>query len=355
MFQFASPHYLYCLGLLPFLYILFKVREQSAAKKMKTELGEKMAPFLTASYSPRKRRWKFRLELFAIMFFIIALARPQLGQGEKEVSSTGIELMLAVDVSRSMLAEDVKPSRLDFLKRELNVLLDQLGGDKVGLVVFAGSSALVSPLTTDYSALKMFISGLSPDSVSSQGTIFTSAIKEALDAFERGGVESDENVRVSRVLLIASDGEDNEDGAIKIAKEARKKAMTTFTMGFGTEKGGSIPIRDGNGYLKGYKQDSSGNIVVTKAKTKLLRKISESGGGRHYHAVIGGRHIDALAADFNRLEKAEFSSSIAKDFNEYFQWPLFFGFLCLFLDIYLSSRAAESKEWKGRFYRKEGK
>ena len=354
MFRFANPEYLYLLFLLPVGYFAFRMQMRRHQTKLQKELGSTMMPILTSSVSQRRARWKLRLEYICIFFLIIAFARPQLGVGEKEVSSTGIELMLAIDVSRSMLAEDVKPSRLDFLKREMNRLLDSLDGDKVGLVVFAGSSALVSPLTSDYSALKMFIAGLSPESVSSQGTIFANAIKESLDAFKRGGVESDEDVRVSKVLLIASDGEDNEEGALKMAKEAKEKGMRIFTLGVGTEKGGSIPVRDGNGYLKGYKQDVQGNIIVTKSKTKLLRQISEVGGGRHYHAVLGGAHVRALKSDFDNLEKAEFSSTVAKDYNEYFQWPLALAFFSLLLERLIALRKKQIRQWKGRFFREEG-
>jgi Ca-activated chloride channel family protein len=348
MFQFANPIYLYFIGPVVLCYFIFSFREKSKLKRFKEELGESMAPLLTSSYSLTRSRWKLRLLCLSIIFFLLALARPQMGQGEKEVATTGIEMILAVDVSTSMLAEDVKPSRLDFLKRELGLLLDRLSGDKVGLVVFAGSSVLVSPLTTDYSALKMFIDGLSPESVSSQGTVFANAIDESLDAFKRGGIESDEDIRVSRALLIASDGEDNEEGALAAAKKAREEGMFTFSLGFGTEKGGSIPIRDERGYLKGYKKDRSGNIIVTKAKTDLLRKISEAGGGRHYHAVVGGAHLDALLRDIDNLEKAKFNSSVAKDYNEYFQWPLFVGVILLFMERWIANRRKESKVWKGR-------
>ncbi|MEC9281782.1 MAG: VWA domain-containing protein [Bdellovibrionota bacterium] len=349
MFRFMNPEYLYAIAVLPVLYIIVRIQVSRRAKKLKQELGENLSDFLTSSYSAKRRLWKFRFELFALMFLLIAMARPQMGQGEQKVKSTGIELMLAVDVSKSMLSEDVKPSRLQFLKREMGVLLDRLAGDKVGLVVFAGSSALVSPLTNDYSALKMFIDGLTPESVSSQGTNFTKAIDESVKAFERGGIESDESIRVSRVLLINSDGEDNEEGALKAAEEAKKKGVSIFSLGFGTAKGGSIPIRDERGYLKGYKQDQNGNIIVSQAKTKLLQDIAQKGGGNYYHSVIGGYHIEALLKDFNQLEKAEFESSVAKNYNEYFQYPLFLAFLCLFLERAIASRRSKTGKWKGRF------
>lgn len=349
MFRWMHPEYLYLLPVLLIAYLFtlwqFRRRDQILQK----ELGGQLLPMLTASFSPRRRFWKFSFELLAMTFVLLALARPQGQQGEQKVKASGIEIMIAIDVSRSMLTEDIKPSRLQFLKRELGRLLDKLGGDKVGLVVFAGSSALVSPLTSDYSALKMFIEGLGPESVSSQGTVFAKAIAEAEKAFARGGLESDEEIQVSKVLLIASDGEDNEEGALLAAENVLSKGLRIFTMGFGTDKGGSIPVRDERGYLKGYKQDAKGNIIVSRAKTKLLRDLAEKGGGRYYHSVIGGDHLEAFLQDISRLDKADFESSIAKNYSEYFQYPLFLAFLFLFLERCIAYRKSRSTAWRGRF------
>ncbi|MFK8139141.1 MAG: VWA domain-containing protein [Bdellovibrionales bacterium] len=346
--RFANPQFLYLIPIVLLIVIIFYIYERRKQAALLRAFGSDIGPYLLRTLSVRKRKWKIRLEAIVVCLLLLALARPQLGIGEQQVKSKGIELVVAVDISKSMLAEDVKPSRLDHVKRELNRLLDQLSGDKVGLIVFAGNASLVSPLTSDYSSLKMFIDGLSTDSVSRQGTNFKNAIQTAFEAFQRGGVESNESTVVSKVLLIASDGEDNEDGAIEEARRVFSKGMRIYTMGFGTERGGSIPLRE-RGYLQGYKKDNRGEVIVTKTQTKLLKDIATNAGGKFYFAVIGGQQVVEFGNEIKDLDQAEFESAIAKDFNEYFQIPLLFAFLIGFLEFLLSDRKKEVKEWRGRF------
>ncbi len=186
---------------------------------MQAAIGARLYPFLSSSVSHKKRTLKTVLQVLAVFLFVIALARPQLGESQQEVKSEGVEIIFAVDVSESMLAEDVKPSRLEQAKAELSRLIDLMPGNKVGVVAFAGSAALLSPLTNDPSAIKMYLESLDPNAVSSQGTNFTDALKVSKEAFERGGVSTDDTVKVTRVILIASDGEDHEPGALEEAKK----------------------------------------------------------------------------------------------------------------------------------------
>jgi Ca-activated chloride channel homolog len=197
-----------------------------------------MVDFFLAGFSRAKRNWKAFLCLATLSLMIVAMARPQMGKGQQQITSQGVEIMMVVDVSNSMLAEDVKPSRLGHAQKEMSRLLDLLGGDKVGLIAFAGSAVLLSPMTTDKSALKMFLESMSPASVETQGTEITKALQEAQSAFQRGGEEAGPNQKMTRVVVLISDGEDHEEGAIRQAQDMAKEGIRIFTMAFGSERGG---------------------------------------------------------------------------------------------------------------------
>lgn len=189
VFRFANPLAFQLLWLVPVVLLLgFYLAKNQRARLMK-HLGKKLTPFLTSSVSTKRRKWKMILEAAVVLFFVLALARPQAGQSRQKVRSEGIEVMLLVDVSKSMLAEDIKPSRLELAKKELMRFVELGSGDRIGIVAFAGSAVLLSPMTNDASAIKMYIDSLSPDSVSSQGTEFRKALDEASSAFDRGGLE----------------------------------------------------------------------------------------------------------------------------------------------------------------------
>lgn len=350
MIRFAAPEILQWLWFVPVLLVLAVISERRARAKLKREFGDKAANFLGASVSTRKRRLKLVLKLLALAFFIVALARPQLGRSLQEVKVRGVELIIAVDVSNSMLTEDIKPSRLEAAKSELMRLIDLLPGNRVGIIAFAGSAALISPMTTDAGSLKMFIESLSVDSVGTQGTNVAAAIEEAKDAFERGGIENDEQTHVTKVLLIVSDGEDHEEGAIKLAKQYADQGMRIFTIAFGTEKGGPIPVRDERGYLIGYKRDRNGQNVLSQVRGDFLRELASAGRGSFHHAgVLGGIEAKRIKEDLDKLEKAEFASSLAMNYDERFQIPLFIGLMLAFLDWLIGERRRVGRIWKGRF------
>lgn len=347
--RFANPSAFQLMWLLPILIVFAVVFERRGRKILAKAFGDKISPFLTASVSTPLRRIKFLLKLAALGCFITALAQPQMGKSLQEVKATGIEIMIAVDVSNSMLAEDVKPSRLAFAKAEIERLLNVLGGDKVGLVAFAGSAVLVSPLTNDKSALKMFVESLSTESVESQGTNFRRAIDEARAGFERGGAESDENLKVSRVILVMSDGEDQELGALAEAKKLAADGTRIFTVAFGTERGAPVPLRDERGFLRGYKRDKNGQNVLSVVKGDFLRQLAQAGQGSFHHASFGVDESKILKAEFDRLEKAEFSSSLATNYDERFQIPLLVGILLSILDLFLGEKRKAGRLWRGRF------
>ncbi len=347
--RFAHPEWLMLLWVVPALWLIAIVTSRRAHARLRKGLGERMAPLLAKQVSPGRRRMKAVARSLALALAIVALARPQSGKGLSEIKVRGVELMVAIDVSTSMLAEDVKPSRLQFAKAELSRLLDSLAGDKVGLVGFAGSALLLSPLTNDISSLKMFLDSLSPYSVATQGTFFTQALQEAADAFERGGTDDDERSKTTRVILIMSDGEDQEKGALELAKKLSSQGIRIFTIAFGTERGGMIPIRDERGYLRSYKKDKSGKEVTSMVKGDFLKDLARVGQGTFHFATFGGNEARAVKADIDKLQKSEFASSMATQYEERFQWFLIAALFFVLLDLLIGEKGRGDRVWRGRF------
>lgn len=349
-FRFQNPESFQLLWLILVIVVATLVVRKRQTARLLSGLGARMAPILTASVSVQRRNLKLILQLIVFALMIVALARPQQGAGKTEVKSRGVEIIFAVDVSNSMLAEDYKPNRLEHAKRELNRLLDRLSGDKVGIIAFAGSAVLVSPLTTDYSAVRLFIESLSPDSVSTQGTNFRKVIEEAKDAFRRGGLGEDDGVRTTRVLLIATDGEDHEEAALKTAdKVSEKGGLRIFTLGFGTRKGAPIPVRDERGNLTGYKKDRSGQIILSQTNEEELSQLAKFGRGSYTHASVTGDEIQVIKADLDKLEKSDFESQMMTTYNEKYQPFLVAALLLGLLELALGERRKNATLWKGRF------
>lgn len=349
MFRFENLAAFNYLWLIPVIIIVGFIFDRMSRKKMETAIGSRLYPFLSSSVSRKKRSIKTTLQVLAVLCFVLALARPQMGESQQEVKSEGVEIIFAVDVSESMMAEDVKPSRLTQAKAELSRLVDLMPGNKVGIVAFAGSAALLSPLTNDPGAIKMYLESLEPSSVSSQGTNFTDALKTSKDAFERGGVTTDETVKVTRVILIASDGEDHEPGALDEAKKMAGEGVRIFSLAYGTEKGGAIPVRDGMGFLKGYKKDRQGQTILTTVKGDALRALAEAGQGSFYFATFGGDQTKLLVEDISKLEKAQFDTTMAVQYEERFQTILMFGIIIALLELFLGERRNSFLFWKGRY------
>lgn len=348
-FRFAHVDMFQWLLLIPAIIVIVVVSKRFFAQRITKAFGEKTTPFLISSISLTKRRWKLFLQLAVIAFFVFSLARPQAGKSEQKLKSEGVEVMLLVDVSQSMLAEDVKPSRLELAKKELGRFIDFGGGDRIGLVAFAGSAVTLSPMTNDTSALNMFLESLGPDLVSSQGTYFQRALELALNAFEKGGVEeSDEHV-ATRVILLASDGEDNEKGAIEYAEKLKEKGIRIFSLGFGTEKGGAIPIRDRRGQLKGYRKDKDGKVVLTKTRGTVLKNLAKTTGGGFYHVTFGSTIMSKVKADLGRLQQSNFENAKTVNYDERYQLYLLLGILLALIELFLGDRKAEGRLWKGRF------
>ncbi|MBC7466662.1 MAG: VWA domain-containing protein [Bdellovibrio sp.] len=353
MLKWGSFESFYALGLIVALIILFFVFEKIFSVRLGKKFGSRIAPYLTQSVSYFKRRMQLAVQCLGLLFVIVALARPQLGASQQEVRSEGIELLILADVSESMMAEDVRPSRLAQMKIELSQLLDIMPGNKIGVIAFAGSSSLLCPLTTDPNALKMYIDSLDINSVSTQGTNFETALMYAKEAFEKGGVTQDQTTKTTRVVLIASDGEDQEKGALEAAKKLADSNIRIFTMAYGTEKGAAIITRDQSGNMTGFKKDSSGQTVMTQVKGDFLRQLAEAGKGQFYFAYLGGDHLKKFVKQLGELEKAQFQSSMAMQYDEKFTIPLLIGFILLLASCFITDRKKRSGKdadnWKGRY------
>ena len=323
-----------------------KLRAERTRKKHITDWTWK---FLLQGFSAQRKTTKLVLHSIAFIAAVLALARPQFGASRQEIKAVGVEIMVALDVSNSMLAEDVRPNRLELAKRQIARLLDRLSGDKVGLIAFAGTAMVISPLTTDYSAVRMFVDSLTVESISNQGTVFKNVIQEAIEGFERGGDESDTNKRVARVLLIVTDGEDQEPGAEKLASQMRDKGLRVFAWGIGTRKGAPIPVRDQRGYLSDYKKDRNNQVILSVANDQALEALARSGGGSYYHSTLDGDDVEAFRADIAKLEKAEFDTQIQTNYDEVYYWPLILAFVLLFFDLWFFERVPSERAWLGRW------
>ena len=349
MFKFNDPWWLQTIWLSILIFIVGLMIEAYAQKRLKNAFGKKAAIFLTQSLSLNKKRFHLFFQCLALACFAVALARPLMGVRQTEVKQTGVELIIALDVSNSMLAEDDKPSRLEHAKHEIANFVDHLNGDRIGLIAFAGSAVLASPMTSDHSAIKLYLASLSTNSVSTQGTDFKDVIAEAIRAFEKGGVEGVNGTSPTRVLLIASDGEDNEHGATNQIKKAVDMGIRIFTLGFGSAKGAPIPMRDERGNLKSYKKDKGDQVVMSIPSDEVLTKLARAGSGSYYHSSFDESEVKLLINDIDKLQKADFKTKMSTDFDEKFQIPLFLGILLALCDLLFGTRKDDRKAWRGRF------
>ena len=321
MIQFERPEILYLLILVPVLFLWFVILQKQKRKRSQQFADEDLLKVLIPEASKSRPRTKFLFLSLAIIFFIIGLSNPQIGSKLQEMKRKGVEIIIALDVSNSMMAEDIKPNRLARAKRTISQLIDKMHGDKVGLIVFAGKAYVQMPTTTDYRAAKMFLSSISPGIVPVQGT----AIGEAI---ELGTKSFTENNDKNKVLLIITDGENHEEGAIKLAEEATKQNIHVYTIGMGLPQGTPIPVYD-RFHRKDYRRDKNGEIVMTKLNETILQQIATAGEG----AYIPATQLDNLMEDIQKMDKQEFASKIYSDYEDRFQY--FFGLSLFFLIIEL--------------------
>lgn len=307
MFRFEDPAYLYLLISLPLL-ILIRMYGLRKRKKQLKEFGDiLLVKELMPNVSGGRRELKFWLMLAAVALIAIMLARPQMGTKISQDKRQGIEVMIALDISNSMKAEDVATSRLDKSKMMIENLVDNFTDDKVGLVVFAGDAFIQLPITSDYVSAKMFLQNIDPSLIASQGT----NLAEAVGLSSRSFTKQD---NVGRAIIVITDGEDHEGGAVEAAKQAQKNGMRVFVLGVGSTKG--TPIPDGNG---GYMKDNTGQVVMSALNEEMCKQVAEAGGGAYIHVDNNNLAQRQLDNEISKLQKGDIMNVVYSEYDEQFQ------------------------------------
>jgi len=306
---------LYLLILIPLLVLFWR----SASRRMREALARfgdmDLVLKLIPDYSPERRRTKIILVLIALSLGIVALARPRLGEIIQPITRTGIDIIVALDTSKSMLAEDIKPSRLSAAKREIRGLIRRLEGDRVGLIAFAGNSAVLCPLTLDYGAAEVFLDGIDTDTVSVPGTNLADAIQKARESFVKGEQQY-------KVLVLITDGQNTVGDPAAAAKESHKEGIRTFCIGFGQPGGVPIPIHDERGNLVGYKKDEKDETVKAELDERTLESIVSVSDGVYYRATNSLDELDMIYDEVRAMEEKELKSQMYVQHIDRFQWFL---------------------------------
>jgi len=317
MIQFIQIEYLLVILIIPLLFLFYAIKRMIRRKRIR-RLGDESIVKQLMPDVPSSRGWvKLTLLSIGIFFFAIGLSRPQLGAKIKEVEGKGVEIMIALDVSNSMLAEDYTPNRLGRAKLAISRLVDKLREDRIGLIVFAGQPFVQLPVTTDYVSAKIFLNTINTGSVPVQGTAMGEAIMLAIKSFSLDSENS------GRAIILITDGENHEDDPVEAARLARGVGINVHTIGIGSEAGKPIPM--GNGELL---KDNEGNIVVTKLDEETLLKVAEAGGGTYVRAGNSDFGLDAIVEKIKEMEKQNYRSVVFEDFDE--QYMYFFGIALLF-------------------------
>jgi len=338
--RFGSPEYFWFLLGLPLLVGFFiwsyQARQQAFRRFADSALARRLAPGASLS----RQVWKWTLVLAALLFLVLAIVQPRFGIRMEMVERKGVDIMVALDVSRSMLAQDIAPNRLERAKHEIGKFIDLLRGDRVGIIVFAGESYVQCPLTLDYGAARMFLDAVTTDWVQLQGTAIAQVIGQSTAAFRSEGHKH-------KVLVVLSDGEDLEDGAVEAAQKAAEQGVRIYTVGIGSESGVPIPISQGPGSVV-YKKDRSGNLVMTRLNPEVLDRIARESGGSYLHAGLD-LDLTRVYTEIAQMEKKDLGMNRMTVYEERYQIFLLIAIGLLIVEFFLPDRVRRQGEWKGRF------
>ena len=328
MINFAQPTYLLLIFLIPVFFILQALVLSLRRRRIRKMGDERLVSLLMPSYS-RAKTW-VRLTLFSIGFFflVIGLSRPQIGAKLKEHKTRGAEIMIVLDVSNSMLAEDYSPNRLERAKLAISRLVDKLRDDRIGLVVFAGNSFVQLPITTDYVSAKMFLSSISTESVTIQGTAIGEAINTAVKSFSAQSEKS-------RAVIVITDGENHEDDPVQAASQAAQLGVKVYTIGVGSPEGKPIPV--GGELMK----DKDGNIVVTRLDEAVLRDVASAGGGLYVRAGNNEFGLNPIIEDIRKMDDEEFNSIVFEEYDEQFASFLAIALLFFVVEMFVGERRSK--------------
>lgn len=329
MYELDESKYLYLLGIIPVLVLLFLLNLYWQRKKQR-EFGDlDLVKKLTPERSVFKPALKLVILMLALAGIIIALVNPKIGTKIETVKREGVDIVFAVDVSKSMLAEDMAPNRLEKAKQIVSQIINQLGTDRIGIVGYAGSAYPVLPITGDYSVAKMFLQSMNTDIVSSQGTAITDALELSSSFFD--------DPQTSKLVILISDGEDHGEGSSEAALKLKEKGIKLITVGVGTEKGGPIPLK-ANGRVESFKRDNEGNVVVTKLYPDALKAIAAATKGGYVYGKNTREVSDYVKNALDNMEKTEFESKQMAVYEPQYQWFLGAAFLLLFLEVFFLER-----------------
>lgn len=325
--QFEHPQLLWLLGAIPLMVAIAVWNRFSRNRALKKWGDPVLIKAMMPEFSLAKRNLKLTLVLFGLAFLVIAAANPLVGKKQREAKREGIDIIVALDVSRSMLAEDLAPNRLERARQFVSRLIDRLHNDRIGLVMFAGNAYLQMPMTVDHNAAQVFLKTLTPENVPTQGTALAAAIDLSMEAFMRSKTKS-------KALIILSDGEDHEEGALEKAQAAAEEGLTLFTIGVGSGRGAPVPEYV-NGTKRGFKTDQQGNIILSKLNETMLNKLAAAGNGYYFNLSGSTEQLNQLMNELGQLEQTAIAQVSTDDFVSYYQIPLSLGLLLLLLDSLL--------------------
>lgn len=328
MFKFAHIELLYLLLSIPILVFLFYAALRIKKKALDRYGDMNVIVQLMPMLSFKRPVYKFWMLMLAVTFIIVGIAGPQFGSKLQKVKRKGVEIVIALDVSNSMLARDIKPSRLDKAKSAISKLVEKLGNDKIGMIVFAGEAYTQLPITTDYSSARLFLSGITTEIVPVQGTAIGAAIELASKSFSP-------DTKTSKAIVIITDGENHQDDAVVASEEARKKGIIVHTIGMGLPQGGPIPVKNQPGV---FRKDESGNVVVSRLDEDMLKKIAAAGEGAYIRANNTRVGLKALLKEIKKMDKTLLESKVYSDYTERFQYFIFVGLFLLLLDFLIIDR-----------------
>jgi Ca-activated chloride channel family protein len=331
MIQLDEHSYLYLLGILP-LFVLLQLALTIWKKKAQKRFAlPSRLKVLAPEVSTSKASLKLIIQLLAFSSLILALVNPKAGTRMETVKREGVDIVFAVDVSKSMLVEDMAPNRLEKAKRIVSEIINQLASDRIGIIAYAATAYPQLPITTDFGAAKMFLQSLNTDMLSSQGTELGEAIKLATTYYN-------DEAQTNRILFIISDGEDHsENGVESVIEDALDQGIKIFTIGVGTSKGGPIPIKE-RGIVQELKKDENGEVVISKLRAELLQEIADLGKGTYLYGQQTDATVASIKESLDQLDKTEFETKQFSDYKDQFQWFIAFALLLFFVDIFILDR-----------------
>ena len=331
MMQFDEKIYFYLLAIIPVMIVLFVLLQIWKKRAQKKFAHLPLLKRLTPDKSDFKSSLKLILLLLGITLLTLGLVNPKIGTKLETVKREGVDIVFAIDVSKSMLAEDIAPNRIEKAKRLVSEIINQLASDRIGIIAYAGQAFPQLPITTDYGAAKMFLQSMNTDMLTSQGTAIDQAIELATTYY-------DDEDQTNRVLFIISDGEDHSgDATLQIVEDATDAGIKIFTIGVGKTKGAPIPIKR-KGIVESLKKDAQGEVVITKLNETILRDIAEDGNGEYIDGSNTEEAVEYIKEQLNQMDKTEFEAKQFAEYNDQFQWFLGGGLLFLFLDIFVLDR-----------------